>query len=653
MVSAFSMRVDFWIVVAVAAGTAVFSALCYSLPCGALPPGVLALILGYLWRAQLLTNSVEALLNRLTRKYDLAYHWGIIRWGMRTADEMEPTMVTVLCLLAAVVAMFTAWSVCRKKPILPSMLTAVLCFGTCVVVTDTVPATAWIFLFFFSTLLLILTASVRRQDHRQANRLTLTAAIPVALVLLVVLGLNPRSSYRGQNTANEITDALRATPLVEQLMEWAGLQQLEVPNGNINGVDLTTVGPRNSTNAKVMEVTSSYSGTIYLRGRVMDDYDGKNWTSSGNDYASLKWPVLSGKETVSVSTRFAHRSLYVPYYAQGIRLQGVAVSVENQNLLTDYTFSCSPMPGKETYLTLYPNKDTGLDDETRSQLQAQIQLQSSVQKWAGKLVEKLVGNAQSPYHVAQAIGDYVRASARYDIDTRRMPRAERDFVRWFLEDSDTGYCIHFASAATVLLQAAGLPARYVTGYMVTVEAGQPTPVTEEMAHAWAEYYLPGFGWTVLEATPPDLQQAPSQAQPTEKPTEPTAPGEDSSSLRKKLLSLGWGIGVWSALATVLVVAVAEGQYRLRRWWRNHRLRRAAPDVRAVLYWKQLARLWRLNRLAGDPALFQLVQKAIYSQSKLVPEEMAQLVRAVEAQKALLKRRSIFHRLYYRIVLAVY
>ena len=59
--------------------------------------------------------------------------------------------------------------------------------------------------------------------------------------------------------------------------------------------------------------------------------------------------------------------------------------------------------------------------------------------------------------VADIIGNYVRGSAKYNLQTPKMPQEQEDFALWFLNDSDRGYCIHFASAATVLLRAAGIP----------------------------------------------------------------------------------------------------------------------------------------------------------------------------------------------------
>ncbi len=71
---------------------------------------------------------------------------------------------------------------------------------------------------------------------------------------------------------------------------------------------------------------------------------------------------------------------------------------------------------------------------------------------------------------------------------------------WF--DSKQGFCEHIASAFVVLLRAAGVPARIVTGY----QGGERNPVDglwtvrQSDAHAWAEAWLPGEGWIRIDPT---------------------------------------------------------------------------------------------------------------------------------------------------------
>ena len=70
---------------------------------------------------------------------------------------------------------------------------------------------------------------------------------------------------------------------------------------------------------------------------------------------------------------------------------------------------------------------------------------------------------------------------------------DRDPVDGFLFDTRRGFCEHYAGAFVVLLRAAGIPSRVVTGY----QGGEMNPTGEYMivrqsdAHAWAEALLDG------------------------------------------------------------------------------------------------------------------------------------------------------------------
>ena len=56
-----------------------------------------------------------------------------------------------------------------------------------------------------------------------------------------------------------------------------------------------------------------------------------------------------------------------------------------------------------------------------------------------------------------------------------------------------------------LLRKRGLPARYVSGYLVAKRAENPSFAIEEVigghaSHAWAEVYIPQCGWKALDPT---------------------------------------------------------------------------------------------------------------------------------------------------------
>ncbi|MDO5291158.1 MAG: transglutaminase-like domain-containing protein [bacterium] len=158
------------------------------------------------------------------------------------------------------------------------------------------------------------------------------------------------------------------------------------------------------------------------------------------------------------------------------------------------------------------------------------------------------------------VKDYLAQNTSYTLSPGKTPSGE-DYVEYFLFTSKKGYCMHYASAATVMLRAMGVPARYCEGYVVTEndlanakkvnDASFSDPITQfnggteyieadikdTNAHAWVEVYLPGYGWTPIEMTAPYsnggiLEIPPVNQDPkaTLKPTvRPTATSDNSSS----------------------------------------------------------------------------------------------------------------------------
>ncbi|QKJ67358.1 DUF3488 domain-containing transglutaminase family protein [Deefgea piscis] len=79
---------------------------------------------------------------------------------------------------------------------------------------------------------------------------------------------------------------------------------------------------------------------------------------------------------------------------------------------------------------------------------------------------------------------------------------KKDRIDEFLFESKQGYCEHYASAFAVLMRAANVPARIVTGY----QGGQFNPngnyymIRQADAHAWVEVWLPEQGWQRVDPT---------------------------------------------------------------------------------------------------------------------------------------------------------
>ena len=101
--------------------------------------------------------------------------------------------------------------------------------------------------------------------------------------------------------------------------------------------------------------------------------------------------------------------------------------------------------------------------------------------------------------IVQRSLDWIRAEFAYTLTT---PLPGRNAVDEFLFDQQAGFCEHYSSAFVVLMRAAGIPSRVVTGYV----GGYRNPlgdywlVRRSDAHAWAEVWLDGRGWVRVDPT---------------------------------------------------------------------------------------------------------------------------------------------------------
>jgi transglutaminase-like putative cysteine protease len=128
-----------------------------------------------------------------------------------------------------------------------------------------------------------------------------------------------------------------------------------------------------------------------------------------------------------------------------------------------------------------------------------------------ELVAEWLASDPSPRQIVARAMDYLRSQPFYYTLTPRALRAEP--VDEFLFDTREGFCEHYASAFAVMMRAAGLPARVVTGY----QGGERNRLSDYYivrqadAHAWTEVWLEDDGWVrvdpVTAVSPARVSQA--------------------------------------------------------------------------------------------------------------------------------------------------
>lgn len=656
-----------------------------------LPLCLSALLLGYWWQEGTLRLSMESLLYHITDLYDRGYGWGILQWSDRGLlnRDMTPALLAFGLPIAGVVSLTITkgrfgWAGC---------ILAVLPLSACALLKDTVPAAEYLGLLLFAVTMILLTAPVRCNSHKQADTLTLTLLLPLTLAIALLFTFCPKDTYAMQDGAQKLED------LVLQILEKSKAPEgpTLIPGDQARVVDLAAVGQREKDKQTIMTVKATETGTLYLRGCAYDVYDGKSWSSTpGWNSWNLFYNNLANDDKVysaEIETRQTHSVLYFAYNPIDPEQKVVGGRMRNEEGLTEYLIRYKkPI----TYDSSWDERDEQIGG---AQLSEYLQLPGSTRQKALQILTTRVGiptetiNAGQVWRNANYIVDWVSHRGTYDLNTPKMPADADDFALWFLEESKTGYCTHYATAAVVLLRAAGIPAQYVTGYMVSARRARAVPVMQSNAHAWVEVFINGVGWVMLEPTPAARTQLPDYLdsvieptvdipEPTVAPTtqtteptsmeidpQPTTEPEESVYHPTATVPPTTGVStigganpgtpsrqafgntlVWMLMSICALLALLI-QWRIRVAWYNRR--KKDPNAQALILWRQLERACRAAKLTPPEEMLTLAQKARFSQHRLTAQELHQMQIALRTVHKRLRKKNIFSQLVYTLVLAIY
>ena len=597
-----------------------------------------ALAVGYLWHRGTVWEQTKVLIDLVSQVYDSAYGWGVTELSGQARAFVDGP----LALWGCVTAMGTCRAVCRRKSSAWGLIPGAPMLGLCLVVTDTVPGTLPLFAFLAGGILLLITGGVRKESAGQGSRLAIRAAVPVCLFLLALYLAAPREGY--VNRTGELRDSIteKLSTLPEQLME---AMEDKTPVKPVYGerVNLQNLGPQNAQKEPVMYVFTQYGGELYLRGRDYDRYTETGWESTPDrqePYSGAGGLV----ETVRIrSLTGSFAELLLPCYP-GANVTLTGGSVENGDRLGIYEMvRCAMAAATDSPDSRY------------------LQLPEETAVRAGQILTEnnlLEGDPQ-------AIADFVRRSASYDRNTEAMPKNETDFALWFLESADTGYCVHFATGTVVLLRAAGIPARYVTGYLAQTKEESWATVTADRAHAWVEFY-DGERWQILDATPaaPEAseetepiasgtQTLPTQAPDPEETMPPVPSSEPEQPRQEKKPDRVWlTVLAEGTLLAALAAGVLSLLRLLRRSLRKRKGAQGDGSQRALVLWREAETLAKLLGEKPPEELLAAAQKARFSQHILTEEDLVPFETYLRRCRRKLSRAPWYRRLVYRWIYAV-
>lgn len=299
-------------------------------------------------------------------------------------------------------------------------------------------------------------------------------ALPVALVLFMVFPRvgSPLLSLRGRGNAT------------------TGLSGEMRPGSVSNLAESEDIAFRAALDAE-----RTVGVDLYWRGPVFENFDGQTWRPSPFTAGPLPSPPPSGQrvnQTIIAEETGTHwlTPLDRPLLVSGELVVGGDGVVRSRN-------GGRVHGGSYAAISLVGDLGELLTEDQRGRL---LELPEGTSGQVLELGRSLRPAGAGDREVINRTLGYFRAGEfTY---TLTPPLLGADPVSEFLFTSKRGFCEHYASSTAVLLRAASIPARVVTGYL----GGEYNPfgnhwiVQQRHAHAWVEAYLPGRGWVRVDPT---------------------------------------------------------------------------------------------------------------------------------------------------------
>ena len=246
---------------------------------------------------------------------------------------------------------------------------------------------------------------------------------------------------------------------------------------------------------------------LYFRGPVLSHFDGRHWKATADGWQA----TLAPGNTLPVTNLGAAVNYEITLEPNQQRwlLTLEATSNRPQSTLRRLMPTAdlqwlSPRPitevlryqGQAHLHFSYGQNLSGYQQKQNLQLPAELNPRTHA--WAQSLRTTYGSDDTAILQAAlQRLGD---GSFVYTLQPGVIDTAHTADDFWF--NRQQGFCEHIASAFTVLMRAAGIPARIVTGY----QGGERNPVDglwtvrQSDAHAWSEVWLPEQGWMRVDPT---------------------------------------------------------------------------------------------------------------------------------------------------------
>ena len=239
----------------------------------------------------------------------------------------------------------------------------------------------------------------------------------------------------------------------------------------------------------------------YLRGMTFDTYSSRTWGPSLDARGFINLPrqpaIGSGPHAQYVRLDDEIGLLFAP-------LHSAAIVPENAHPVDWAALTDGPLrtpPNDTSALTYNVAEGTGLLDAppTSTEMIRDLVVPPEVDGHVSDIARQVTFGHNTPQAKIDAVVRFLGTNNHYSLTVN--PGSGEPISNFVLQHK-SAHCEYFASAAVVMLRAAGVPTRYVSGYYAHESDGRGwTLVRQRDAHAWAESWIAGTGWVTVDATP--------------------------------------------------------------------------------------------------------------------------------------------------------
>lgn len=578
-------------------------------------------------------------------------------------------------LLSLILNGLFSFLISRIKSIKIAGLLSIALLVPCFVLVNTLPDLVPLLIIFTVLFALYFSSQTRQLNYAHSGVITAVCAVILAVLITVLAVINPVANYERPKWQDNMLNTVQTLTGMKTYNGSGKISSAlaEVGNNVSSEVDFSNAGALTQTGKKVMTVTSSTDGKIYLKSMAYANYENNKWSvltdeqadNYPQDYQSFIMTIMTQyfeeAETVTIDTVNKENVIYTPYYLNYINNNFSPVCdvfIANTDKATNYTMFV--IPYSEENINDFSRIEISGTSKYDDFAQCYLSLPNDTKQAMLEIAERNNIKDLSKSDISQtvaAVKDFVSHSASYSLNTQKVPDG-RDVAEWFLNDAETGYCMHFANAAAVMLRALGVPARYVTGYCANVVDGKAT-VTSDNAHAWVEYFDERIGWIPLDATSSDFEvpqatesvQTTTQAQTTSPTTQPTTqkPTVNEKSNTKVKISAPV---VW-LIIIILIIALAAIRIILIRILRKRSFTHKNYKSRTICIYRYLSKISALAHWKLPGRIEKIGTKARYSNHNITKEEYIMIFNYVPVfRKGTLRKMPILKKIYALIILGL-